>query len=207
MKKTLIFLFFFALTAARAQHYIFYLHGMIVENQGPHAVEKANGYGAYLYFDILDSLRNKNNKVISEVRPKNTDVKSYALKIKGQIDSLLKSGVKAQHITVVGASKGSIIAMYVSSFVKNKEINYVFMAACSDQISGAESDLNVYGNILSIYEKSDGPGSCAALKAKSTGINHYKELELNTGLRHGFLYKPLREWVQPALKWAGNDYK
>jgi hypothetical protein len=29
-----------------------------------------------------------------------------------------------------------------------------------------------------------------------------RELLLDTGLRHGFLYRPLREWVEPAVEWA-----
>jgi hypothetical protein len=143
--------------------------------------------------------------VISEVRQKDCAVITYAVKVKRQIDSLLKIGVKANDITVIGASKGSLIAMYVSTYSKNKEINYVFMAAC--YANEPNTELNFYGNILSIYEKSDGAGTCLSLKNESTGINHYKELELTTGLRHGFLYKPLSEWINPTLKWANGDYK
>lgn len=205
--RSLLFstLLLFTCTCMRSQKHIFYLHGKIVENQGATAVDKTNGFGAYKYNDILDSLRKNKAVVISEVRQKGCDVRTYALKVKGQIDSLLKIGVKANDITVVGASKGSLIAMYVSSYAKNKEINYVFMAACYADETNAE--LNFYGNILSIYEKSDGAGTCLSLKNASSGINHYKELELTTGLRHGFLYKPLLEWVNPALKWANGSYE
>lgn len=207
MKKTVLLLFLFLnLKVCLAQSYIFYLHGRIIENQGPNAVEKVNGYGAYLYYDILDSLKQKKFTVISEVRPVNTDVKVYALKVKNQIDSLLKRGIKAENITVIGASKGSYIAMYVSTYAKNKALNFVFMAACGDQVSESEKDIDFYGNILSIYEKSDGPGSCMALKKQSKGIQHFKEVELTTGLKHGFLYKPLKVWVQPALNWADHKY-
>lgn len=207
MKKIMLLVFlFFNLQVGLAQSYIFYLHGRIIETQGPNAIEKVNGYGAYLYYDILDSLKQKKFTVISEVRPMNTDVKVYALKVKNQIDSLLQRGVKAENITVIGASKGSYIAMYVSTYAKNKALNFVFMAACSDQMSESEKDLNVYGNILSIYEKSDGPGSCLALKKQSTGIQHFKEVELTTGLKHGFIFKPLKVWVQPALTWAEHKY-
>jgi hypothetical protein len=206
MKKLIIIQFFYlSFSSCFAQGYIFYLHGKIVENQGPYAVDNVNGFGAYKYYDILDSLRQEKITVLSEIRPKNTDAKEYALKIKKQIDSLLKSGTDPWKITVIGASKGSLIAMYVSSYVKNKSVNYVFMAACY----GDESDpgINFYGNILSIYEKSDGAGSCIHFKNKSTGINHYKEIEINTGLKHGFLYRPLPEWINPARRWANNDYK
>jgi hypothetical protein len=29
-----------------------------------------------------------------------------------------------------------------------------------------------------------------------------REILLDTGLRHGFLYRPLREWVEPVVDWA-----
>ena len=122
-----IFLFsllFGFLNESSAQNYIFYLHGKIIENKGPQAVDDVNGYGAYLYEAILDSLKQNGNKVISEVRAKNTDVKSYALKVKREIDSLLKLGVKPESITVIGASKGASIAMYVSTYLKNKNVNF-----------------------------------------------------------------------------------
>ena len=187
MKKLVLLVFLlFNLHVSVAQSYIFYLHGRIIENQGPYAVEKVNGYGAYLYYNILDSLKQKKFTVIS--------------------DSLLKRGVKAENITVIGASKGSYIAMYVSTYAKNKALNFVFMAACSEHMSESEKDLDVYGNVLSIYEKSDGPGSCLALKKQSTGIQHFKEVELSTGLKHGFLFKPLNAWVQPALNWADHKF-
>jgi hypothetical protein len=29
-----------------------------------------------------------------------------------------------------------------------------------------------------------------------------RELVLETGLRHGFLYRPLPEWVEPVVEWS-----
>lgn len=204
MKKLALFLVLYSPSIALSQNYIFYLHGKIVENQGPEAIDKVNGYGEYRYYDILDSLKKNNTKVISEVRPKDTQVKIYAQKIKREIDSLLKIGVAPSKITVIGASKGSLIAMYVSAFVKNKSVNYVFMAAC--YTNETEPDIQFYGNILSIYEKSDMAGSCLAYKTKSPGINQFKEIALGTGLKHGFIYRPISEWISPARDWASGNY-
>lgn len=191
-----------------SQSVVFYLHGKIVENQGANAVDNVNGNGAYKYQDILDSLKKRNFTVISEVRKPNTSVTSYAQSVAHQIDSLLRTNIKAQNITVIGASKGSIIAMYVSTYVKNKDLNYVFIGACDDETFNRCSDIQYYGNILSIYEKSDSlnGSTCKKFRDKSSTVSRYKEIEINTGLRHGFLFRPIQEWLVPAVSWANGDY-
>jgi hypothetical protein len=208
MRKTLLLTVLLCVFQTRAQYYVFYLHGRIVETKGPNAVDSINGFGKYHYYPILDSLRNHGKfTVISEVRGKNTDVKMYAKKVCRQIDSLIFLKVDPSKITVIGASKGSRIAMYVSTYLSNKSVNYVFMAACDEGLPDSDPELSVTGNVLSIYEKSDFAGSCRKLKDRSPKLVHYKEIEINTGLRHGFLYRPLSEWVQPARKWATGDYR
>jgi len=189
------------------QQYLFYLHGAIVEDQGANAVSPQ--FGKYEYDNIVSTFRKEKFIVISEVRARNTDPETYAHKVVTQIDSLIKRGVKPGNITVIGASKGCLIAIYVSSFLKNKDVNFVFLAGCFSSLSAGESGINFCGNILSVYENSDDIGrSCAELKKRSTlTIPHYKEIELHTGLHHGFIYKPLKEWVEPAIKWAHNDYE
>ncbi len=195
--------------SAYGQQYVFYLHGRIVEEMGPNAVETDNGYGAYEYYNILEAFRKEHFTVISEVRAKNTDPKTYAHRVVHQIDSLISKGAKPNKITVIGASKGSVITQYVSTFLKNKQVNFVFMGGCFNDVATSMPDIYYYGNILSIYEKSDGIGqSCATIQKRSAaGITHYKEIELNTGLKHGYLYKPMKEWVAPATKWANGNYE
>jgi hypothetical protein len=191
------------------QKTIFYLHGAIVEGKGNNAENKGNGFGPYKYDDIVGAFKKEHFKVVSEVRPANTDVKEYAHKVVTQIETLLKSGTKASDITVVGASKGGMIAMYVSSFLKNKEVNYVFLSNCNDYNLESNLDISFCGNILSIFEKSDNvAASCEKYKLRSKlPMPHYKELELNTGLKHGYIYRPIPEWFKPATKWAMGDYK
>lgn len=210
MKKQFftIVIFLVVVLTSFGQNVVFYLHGKIVENQGANAVDNINGNGAYKYLDIIDSLKKSNFTVISEVRKPNTNVTSYAQLIAHQIDSLLKLHIKPQNITVIGASKGSIIAMYVSSYVKNKEVNYVFIGACDDDTFNTCSDIQYYGNILSIYEKSDSlnGGSCKKFRDRSPTITRYEEIELDTGLKHGFLFRPIKEWLYPAIEWANRNY-
>jgi hypothetical protein len=190
-----------------AQYYLFYLHGAIVEGHGSGVVSPQ--FGAYEYDDIVNTFSKEKFTVISEVRPGNTVVTDYAKKVVGQIDSLIKTGVHADKITVVGGSKGGAIALYVSSFLKNKDVNFVILAGCFSDIMNETPEINLCGNILSVYEKSDVIGrSCTQLKKRSPlVIPHYKEIELNTGLKHGFIYRPLPEWVVPATSWAHNDYE
>ena len=190
-----------------AQKYVFYLHGAIVEGQGDGVVSPY--FGKYQYEDILQAFRKAGFTVKSEVRKANTDIPSYAKNIAKQIEELLQQGTPPKNITVIGASKGALIAMHVSTFLHNSDINFVFLAACNDGNFDSFPAISFYGNILSIYEKSDNIGeSCIRFKNKSqAGIKNYKEIAINTGLQHGFLFKPLPEWVDPAIAWANGNYQ
>ena len=180
--------------------YLFYLHGRIVEIKGPQAVSVK--YGAYEYEKILEALKNKGFIVISEAREQGTSVGQYAGKVASQVTALLEAGVPAGSITVVGASKGALIAMQTSTMLANKEINYVILAGCADAIFH-RFDIDLYGNILSIYdEKDELVGSCQKFIEKSSGVNKFKEIKLKVGTGHGILYKPLKEWIDPAANWA-----
>ena len=212
MKHFKLFTLFLILTftsSLSSGQVIFYLHGRILETQGIPAVDTINGYGTYEYTKILNTFRKNGFTVISEVRRKNTQPVKYAQHIVHQTDSLLSKGIKPENITIIGASKGSLIAMLTSSMLKNRQINFVFIAACNNYSLKRFPQLQFYGNILSVYEKSDNIGrSCSGFKERSgKNITHYKEIELHTGMKHGFLFKPLPQWVQPAIKWARGEYE
>ena len=36
----------------------------------------------------------------------------------------------------------------------------------------------------------------------SHGVNQFKEVELNTGLGHGIVFRPLKEWIEPTKDWG-----
>ncbi|WP_276134394.1 alpha/beta hydrolase [Polluticoccus soli] len=197
--KTILFLFalLFVHLSSFAQRYVFYLHGTIVEGTTTDPISES--YGRYEYANIIKALKQYGYVVISERRAANTIVESYALKVASQIDSLKKTGVKSDNITVIGASKGAGIAMRASGFAKDKKVKYVLMAGCNDEDAGR---YDLYGQILSIYEKSDPfAGSCNAIKKRSPGVSKYKEIELTTGKKHGFIYTPISEWLIPAVNW------
>ena len=213
MKKTycvfLLFAGIFACTQSNSQipsridnpqYYLFYLHGIIVEDQGVHAFSEK--FGKYEYEKILNRLEENGIKVISEPRPKGTDAESYSTKIANQINDLISSGVSPEKITVVGASKGSVIAMLTSTKLANPKLNFVLLANCNDWVV-ENFTIDLHGYILSIYEKSDNIGrSCLSIKTSSSGIRKYNEVELNTGLGHGFIFQPINEWVLPTIEWA-----
>src|SRR4030095_8371938 len=176
MRTSILFFFILSLNVATfGQRYLFYLHGRIIEDQGPNAIDTLRGFGAYEYENILSSFRKEKFIVISEVRKKNTDRAEYANKVVRQVDSLLQKGVNAWDITVVGASKGSAIAMLVSTLLKNKDINFVFIAGCNDDNFRRLPPIKFCGNILSVYEKSEAiAGTCTTAKTLSNQeVPHY----------------------------------
>ncbi len=182
--------------------YLFYLHAKIVEEQGVDGISQE--FGKYEYKNILNTLSTAGFVVLSEPRPKNTNSEKYADKVVAQVDSLLKAKVTPEHITVVGASKGAWISIIVSSKLKNANINYVLMGICDDAYDYSLDMFKICGNVLSIYEKSDSlGGSCAKLISNNKDcISGTKELELNLGNGHGFLFKPYDEWINPVIAWA-----
>jgi pimeloyl-ACP methyl ester carboxylesterase len=179
-------------------HYLFYLHGRIVEDgRRPTSPQ----FGVYEYDQILETFRTRGFVVISEQRPKGTAIEKYAEKVATQVRNLIAAGVPPRQITVVGASQGSWIAMLASTYLKNRDLKFVFMAGCSADPEFLKQ-VDWHGNVLSIYERTDRAGTCAQYRADTTGVGKYKEIELNTGLRHGFIYRPMSEWIEPAIAWA-----
>lgn len=193
-------------TAKKEQRYIFFLHNAYVEQNDLSVAHPE--YGKAEYNEILASFRKDNFIVYSEIRSKNTNAVEYAKKVVKQIKGLLKKGISPNKITVIGTSKGGYIAQYVSTYLANPDVNFVFIGCFRDSDIEEIPDINFCGNILTIYEKSDVYG-VSAIKRKETSklkINHFKEIELNTNLKHGFLYKASDNWIAPSKKWANGNY-
>lgn len=197
---------FFFLATAKPQRIIIYLHGQIIETLGPKAKDTVNGYGEYRYFDILDSLRGRGFVVMSEVRKKNTDAKEYAKKVVKQIDSLMKLGIPATAITVVGASKGAVIAMLVSTLLSDNRVKYVFMGGCGSHLFTTYPEIKFHGKVLDISEESDTEhsGPCDPLQIRAAPGEEYSIDILKTGLRHGFFYRPIKAWLDPVTDHASG---
>jgi len=188
------------------EKYIFFLHNRFLETNEIDAIHPE--YGRVEYKEILQKFKDNGFIALSEKRPTNVNAFDYAQIISRQIDSLLKDNVPAKSITVVGTSKGGYIAQYVSTIANNPDLNFVFIGSFRESDMEQIPDINWCGNVLNIYEMTD-PAGISALsrkKASSCEIAHYKDIELNTGLQHGFLFKALDAWMVPAMNWADGDY-
>jgi hypothetical protein len=180
--------------------YVVYLHGRIVEEQGKHAVSP--DFGHYQFEDIMVALARPGVAVIGELRVKGTEPKAAAAHVVDGVRGLIKAGIPAARITVVGASKGALIAMLASTALDDREIGWVVMASCNDSVA-SDFELALHGKVLSIYETSDDiGGTCGPIFAASPALAAHDEIRLETGMRHGFLYRPLPAWVRPALAWS-----
>lgn len=193
----------FPISIDLSKQFLFYLHGKIIEDQGIHAVSP--DYGAYEYEEILAKFASYGFVVISEQREKNTDAMKYADRIVGQATELLNAGVSPENITVIGASKGAYIAALVSNLLKNSKVDFVLLGTCHPTTieEWKQNRTFLFGNVLAIYDSVDEySGSCKELFELSTRINRHEEIVLHIGAGHGILYKPLDEWILPAVQWA-----
>jgi hypothetical protein len=182
---------------------VFYLHGRIVEDEGPRPVHER--FGLYDYPAIVEALGANGATVEAEVRESGTKAHEYAQIVVEEIENMIAAGTGPEDITVVGFSKGGSIAIFTSYFLGHPDVNFVFIAACADWISSAPQ-LTVSGNILSIYEESDAlAGSCASLASRNETLSSFTELATSTGKEHGAFYLPGDAWVEPLLAWIDGD--
>ncbi len=186
--------------------FIFFLHNRFLEEHDLNELHPE--FGRTEYLEIINEFKKSGFEIISEKRNGNVNAREYAGGIVTQIDSLIKNGTDPKNITVVGTSKGGYIAQYVSTLANNPNLNFVFIASFRNVDISNIPEINYCGNILTIYEKSDPFGVSAKVRVdnSSCDIKHFKEIELDTGMGHGFLFKPLKEWIEPTIKWANGNF-
>jgi hypothetical protein len=178
--------------------YVIYLHGRIIEDLGPRPTHPT--WGVYEFQQILETIAASGAVVIGEQRPASTDVEVYARHVVNQAQTLLRAGVPAERVSIVGFSKGGVIAIRASALLQHPTINFVFLAACGDG-DFSHTDITISGRILSVYETSDEIGrSCAGLFAKA-GAGQHVELPVSLGRQHGTFFRPEPAWVTPVVAW------
>jgi len=184
------------------RNYLFYLHGKIVE--GSEGRPTSSDYGPYEYYKILEAFSKEDFIVISEIRPKKTAPQSYSEKVEAWIAHLIRKDVPPKNISVVGASKGGNMAARVSSALQQIDISYVILAGL---FAGSESEqgLELSGRVLSLHDSSDRFSiSPEDYFNKSPKLQAKKIIITNTGLGHGLLYRPHKEWFSEALSWINS---
>jgi len=159
-------------------------------------------YGSYEYEAIKEAFRSRGYVLYSDERPYGTDPDQYSWLIAKQVDSLLKEGIAPESISVVGSGKGALITMLTSAHIRTNEVKYVVLSGCNELVA-QYFHIELFGTILSVHEKTDEFWvSCDAIKEASKDVYKYKEVELNTGLKNGYLYKPMEEWLTLVYEWV-----
>ena len=184
--------------------YLFHMHGSIVEDQGPNAQGR---YGQYRYHWTIEALADRGFVVISEVRSR-TQVRTYAATVAGQVAKLRAAGVRADHITVTGMSKGGAITMLTTAVIGDPDVRFVVMAGCGRldvfNVAGGLEALGgrPQGRVLSIYDRHDTEaGSCARYFTQAPGLT-FKEIVLDVGRGHALFYTPEPVWLDRVVEWA-----
>lgn len=186
------------LAALHVQPHVIYVHGKAVEDGGR---RPSTRFGVYEYDAILDAFRREGFVVTSEQRPRDADPLVYAHRVADEVHGLVRAGVPPSRITVVGASKGAVIAMLASSELQQPEVRYVLLGDCNDWVF-QHFDIRLSGRILSIYETSDELGTtCKPFFARAGKLTETKEIALHLGIAHAFLYTPRADWMRPAVNW------
>lgn len=192
-----------------AARHLIYLHGRIVqEEQSARPVSPK--FGPYELDAIVEALRGRGFEVHSAIRPKAATLEESADRIVAQVKELRASGLPLERITVVGASMGASIALLAAVKLGEPQLRVVAVGACrSGNVAeiAAEQEAPLRGRILFVRESSDDLGGpCPPWKddmARAPDLVA-EEVVVETGLSHGFLYRPLPEWVDPAVAWAAE---
>ena len=188
-------------TVDPSAHYLIYLHGGIVEEQGMHPIHPR--FGSYDYAGILKAFADRGFVVISEARPRGTRPDVFTEHVAEQVHTLLDRGVPEEHITVVGFSKGGVIALLASAQVGRDDVNWVIQAGCGRWIERMP-DFVPAGHILSQIDRADDiAANCQEAAARMADRTSFTETELDVGEGHGTFYTVRPEWFEPAVEWGG----
>jgi hypothetical protein len=181
------------------EKYVFYSHGFIVEGTNP--TPKNERWGVYEFPSIKKSLADNEYNLIAYHRPKGTDPFVHAKSLVNDVRSLLKNGVAANHITIMGFSRGAFITSLTSHYLEDTPVNTVLLAGCGRIVSDKYSEIKVNGAFLSVYETTDGAVTCEKLKNRSPQLTSFDEISISTGKEHGAFYRPIPEWIIPVKDW------
>ncbi|WDE08201.1 alpha/beta hydrolase [Thalassomonas viridans] len=184
------------------EKYVFYSHGFIVEGTNPRPENKR--WGIYEFPAVKRALSDPGYNLIAYHRPAKTHPVKFAEKMAGDIRTLIRHGVNARDIYLVGFSRGGAISILTSNLLKLEQINLVILAGCSKYMKN-NPQYRMYGKVYSIYETSDGVGSCDFVIERSPQVLGFEEIAISTGKEHGAFYRPIPQWLVPVKRWLNGD--
>jgi len=128
--------------------------------------------------------------------------------VAAQVRELRAAGVPLERITILGGSMGGAIALRAALRLQEKELRVALLGAClSLTLPGLVEEYGrpPAGRVLTIRDTSDETSEpCPAWKDEPARypLLRAREVVIATGRSHGFLYRPLREWLEPFVEWA-----
>lgn len=184
------------------EKYVFYSHGYIVEGLNP--TPKHKTWGVYDFPLIKQKLTDPDYNLIAYHRAAQTNPYKFAKKLGQDVNRLISAGVKTENITLIGFSRGGAISILTSNELKLEKVSTIILAGCAGLIK-SNPDVQIYGDVLSIFETSDQVGSCNFLINRSTNVSSFHELSISTGKSHGAFYEPKAEWLIPVKNWIKTN--
>lgn len=181
------------------ERYVIYSHGLIVEGTNPKPVHPTRG--VYDFPAIQQALfKDGNFNLIAHQRPEKTKVLDYVPILESWVRRLVAAGVKPSRITIVGFSRGAELTAYASARLASLNVNTAIMGACWEGGVVDQPSVRLSGQVLSIYETSDGALSCKKIAQRSPHAT-FEEVAISTGREHGAFFRPMPAWVDPLKAW------
>ncbi|GIT85635.1 S9 family peptidase [Roseobacter sp. OBYS 0001] len=180
--------------------YIIYVHGRIIEHEGPKAVSER--FGPYEFAEITEGLSARGHVVIAELRdPGGLD---YVGTIVGHVQALQDAGVPEESITVVGFSKGGYMTLRAARQLNEPDVNYAILAGCiGEAVSGEDLSADgLEGRVLSMADTADDLGfPCSPLFERNPQLDSPLSMVFHEGSGHGLFYAADPLWMRPLLDW------
>src|SRR5262245_44925172 len=193
---------------AGPSRYLIYLHGRIVQEEQSLRPRHPE-FGYYEMRTITETFRARGFVTRAALRPKSISISEAADRVVSEVRQLIASGVPADQVTVVGASMGGSIALLAAARLHNHGVRFAVLGVCLSGTVGemlSDEGKAPVGRVLSIRDASDAiTRDCPAWVGSDRAAKglEAREIVIDTGLGHGFLYRPLPAWVDPLLDWIG----
>lgn len=130
------------------------------------------------------------------------DALDYARRVRGEVRTLISSGVAPEAITVVGAGTGSPVAALVSATSADRRISYALLGSCDARLADAPG-FHMSGRVLGIRDAGDRASqSCRQLWQDSPKLVERRDVVLHSGHGATLFDAPRAQWIEPLAEWS-----